>query len=236
MIGKEILNYVIISKIGSGGMGTVYIAEHKHIREQKVAIKMIHSEMVNDFTRKRLTEEAKHLAKLDHPNIVKFINYHIDDDGNIYLIMEYAEGVTIEKYLNEVNGLIVEDRICGIFEPILDAFGYAHSKGIIHRDIKPSNIIVTPDGTPKILDFGIATIIGCDEEEGKMIVGTPSYMSPEQVKSEHLDQRSDVYSLGVLLHQMLTGTAPYDTSTLTEHEISEKVVNESLPPLRSYYK
>ena len=233
MIGKEILNYVILSEIGSGGMGTVYLAENKYISKQKVAIKMLHADIVNDFTRKRLKEEAEHLAELDHPNIVKFINYHIED-GNIFLIMEYAEGVTLEHYINNVNGLIVEDKICAIFEPILDAMRYAHSKGIVHRDIKPANIIITPEGTPKILDFGIATIIG--KKDDNYVAGTPSFMSPEQVKGDELDQRSDIYSLGVMLHEMMTGKAPYDTTTLTAREITEKVVNEPLPPMKAFYK
>ncbi len=236
MIGKEILNYTIIERLGAGGMGTVYLAVNKYIKQKKVAIKVIHPEMANDYTKKMLMQEAEHLASLDHANIVKFLNYHIDDDGTIYLIMEYAEGVSLEKFINEVNGLVVEDRVCNIFEPILDGFGYAHKKGILHRDIKPSNIIITPEGTPKILDFGIAKIIGDESETDKVIVGTPSYMSPEQVRGEELDNRSDIYSLGVLLHQMMTGNAPYDTTTLSEHEINDKVVNEKLPPMRSFYK
>lgn len=241
MIGKEILNYRIISLIGTGGMGSVYLAEHTLISEQKVAIKVINANMVNDFTRDLLRKEAKRLASLKHQNIVTFHNYHIDSEGNVYLVMEYAEGKSLEDYINNINGLIVEDRICPIFEPILDAVGYAHRKGILHRDIKPANIIVGTDGNPKILDFGIAQIIkdngeGESEEEETVIMGTPSYMSPEQVKGEKLDERSDIYSLGVLLHQMLTGNAPYDTTTLTEQQINQKVVEEPLPRMKTYYK
>lgn len=239
MIGKEILNYKIISLIGSGGMGSVYLAEHKLITEQKVAIKVINANMVNDYTRDMLKKEAKRLALLKHQNIVRFQDYHIDKDGNVYLVMEYAEGKSLEDYLKNINGLIVEDRICPIFEPILDAVGYAHKKGILHRDIKPANIVIGTDGQPKILDFGIAQIIkknGEEAEEDNLIMGTPSYMSPEQVKGEHLDERSDIYSLGVLLHQMLTGNPPYDTTTLTEQEINTKVVEEKLPRMKTYYK
>lgn len=241
MIGKEILNYRIVSLIGTGGMGSVYLAEHTLISEQKVAIKVIKANMVNDFTRDLLRKEAKRLASLKHQNIVTFHNYHIDNEGNVYLVMEYAEGTSLEDYINNINGLIVEERICPIFEPILDAVGYAHRKGILHRDIKPANIIVGTDGNPKILDFGIAQIIkdngeGESEEEETVIMGTPSYMSPEQVKGEKLDERSDIYSLGVLLHQMLTGNAPYDTTTLTEQQINQKVVEEPLPRMKTYYK
>lgn len=238
MIGKEILNYTIISLIGKGGMGSVYLAEHKYIKQQKVAIKVINGNMINDFKRQRLAEEADRLARMNHPNIVHFINYHIDEAGSIYLIMEYADGYSLEDYIKNVSGLIVEDKICSFFEPLLDAFDYAHKHKIIHKDIKPSNIIITNEGTPKILDFGIAALL--DEGEGStdkdIIMGTPSYMSPEQVKGENLDQRSDIYSLGVLLHQMLTGNPPYDTTTLTEHEIYKHVVEDNLPRMKTYYK
>ena len=159
MIGKEILNYTIVSFIGKGGMGSVYLAEHKYIKQQKVAIKVINTEMVNAFTRKHLEEEAEHLASLNHQNIVHFLDYHIDEEGNIYLIMEYADGVSLDEYIRTISGLIVEDRICPLFEPILDAVGYAHKHKIIHLDIKPANIIITHEGIPKILDFGIAKII-----------------------------------------------------------------------------
>ncbi len=236
MIGKEILNYTIVSFIGKGGMGSVYLAEHKYIKQQKVAIKVINADMVNDFTRSRLQQEAEALARLNHPNIVHFLDYHIDEGGNIYLIEEYAEGVSLEKYIKEVNGLIVEDRLCAKFEPILDAMNYAHKMHILHRDLKPSNIIITEDGTPKILDFGIATLMREDAQDEGLIMGTPTYMSPEQVKGEKLDERSDIYSLGVVLFQMLTGVAPYDATTMSEFDINKAVVEEDLPRLKSYYK
>ena len=206
MIGKEILNYIIVSKIGDGGMGTVYLAEHKFIQQQKVAIKVIRKDMVNESSRRRLQEEAEHLAGLNHPNIVKFLNYHIDNEGNVYLIMEYAEGDTLAQYIRTKTGLIVESRILPIFEPILDAFDYAHKKKVIHRDIKPSNIIVTPDGTPKILDFGISTILDENVDEGKeeaFIMGTPSFMSPEQVRGQGIDFRSDRQCRGVPILEVI---------------------------------
>lgn len=234
---NEVLNYRIVKLIGKGGMGSVYLAEHKTISNQKAAIKVINADMVNDFTRERLRQEARHLADLHHANIVSLFDYHVDDKGNVYLIMSFAEGKNLEDYILEDSGLIVEDRICQLFEPILDAVGYAHKHGIIHRDIKPSNVIITPEGSAQILDFGISTIVHDNgKEEDDFIMGTPSYMSPEQVKGEKVDERSDIYSLGVMLHQMLTGNPPYDTTTLTEVEINQKVVEEPLPRLRSYYK
>ena len=238
MIGKIILNYRVTSLLGQGGMGSVYLAEHTLISKEKVAIKVINADMANDFTRSLLRDEAEHLAGLNHPNIVAFKNYHIDESGNIYLIMEYAEGSNLEEYIRSINGLVVEDRVFPLFGPILDAVGYAHKKNILHRDIKPANVVITTEGTPKILDFGIAKIIknAGEEDEDKFVMGTPSFMSPEQVRGEHLDQRSDIYSLGVLLHQMMTGNPPYDTTTLTEQEINDKVVNEQLPRIRTFYK
>lgn len=245
IIGKEILNYIILSQIGKGGMGSVYLAEHKYIKQQKVAIKVINANMVNDFTRNRLAEEADRLSRLNHPNIVHFVNYHIDEEGNVYLIMEYAEGDNLEHYINHVSGLIVEEKVAPIFEPILDAMEYAHKHNIIHKDIKPSNIIITTEGIPKVLDFGISSLMedksaGLSAEDSQqdndIIMGTPSYMSPEQVKGQKLDARSDIYSLGVMLHQILTGNPPYDTTTLTEFEIYKHVVEEPLPRMKTYYK
>lgn len=239
LIGKEILNYRILSVIGSGGMGTVYLGAHKFISEQKVAIKVIRSEMVNQSAKERLKKEAGILASLNHPNIVKFLNYEIDSEGNIYLIMEYVEGLTLEQYIKTVSGLIVEKKVLQFFEPILDAVEYAHKKNIIHRDIKPSNIIITNDGKPKILDFGISSVFKANENtdaQEEFIMGTPSYMSPEQIKGKNIDYRSDIYSLGVLLYQMLTGNAPYDTSTMSEMNIQEKVITEPLPRMKSYYR
>ncbi len=246
LIGKEILNYRILEVIGGGGMGKVYLAQNKFIAEQKVAIKVINHDMLNDFTRAKLEEEAHRLASLNHPNIVRLINFHKDTQGSCYLIMEYASGVSIETYINEINGLVVEDRICPLFDPILDGISAAHNHRnaqgqrdpIIHCDIKPANIIVTPSAEPtvKILDFGIAKIVSQQDDSTQLVMGTPSYMSPEQVKGEKVDARSDIYSLGVLLHQMLTGNAPYDTTTLTEQDIHMKVIEEPLPRIATYYK
>lgn len=253
----EILNYIFTEQdiIGKGGMGSVYKAKHKFIEGEMAAVKVINANMITDFTRQLLQQEAQNLSSLNHPNIVQFKNYHIDGQGNIYLIMEYVDGLSLDQYIRKETGLIVESRICPIFEPILDAVGYAHKrgahgKGIMHLDIKPANIIIkkekTSDGeekiVPKILDFGIAQIIKTEDvvitggPTKKVIMGTPSYMSPEQTKGESLDSRSDIYSLGVLLHQMLIGRPPYDTTTLSEFDINRKVMEDPLPRIKSYYE
>ena len=241
---KEILNYVILSELGKGGMGTVYLAQNKNMENDKVAIKVINSSMINDFTRQRLKEEAIILQKLSHTNIVAFKNFHIDEDNNVYLIMEYAEGLSLEDYIRKKHGLIVEKDSEEIFAPILDAFAYAHKNGVLHRDIKPSNIIITEtedkDGNkviiPKVLDFGIAKIFSkTGTVKDDLFVGTPSYMSPEQIKMEDLDERSDVYSLGVLLYHALTGKPPYDTSTMSQHQIEQSVVESPLKRMKEFY-
>jgi serine/threonine-protein kinase len=154
--------------------------------------------------------------------------------------MDLIDGITLEEFINSKNGLIVEKRSYEMFDQILSAFAYAHKKGVVHRDIKPANIILTNDSegnfVPKVLDFGIATIVSeSSETEKGWVVGTPSYMSPEQVLGINIDTRSDIYSLGVLLHQMLTGRAPYDTTTLSELEINNKVVKDPLPRMKEFY-
>ena len=240
LIGKEILNYRIESLIGKGGMGSVYLAANKHIN-QKVAIKMLNENLAgSDIIRQKFKGEAKTLQALDHPNIVHFLNYVENEDG-VFLIMEYIDGITLDDFINTKQGLIVETKAYDLFSQILDAFTYAHKRGVVHRDIKPANIILTHDNegnfVVRVLDFGIAKIISeSNEDEKNMMVGTPLYMSPEQIRGEDVDERSDIYSLGVLLHQMLTGRAPYDATTLSETNIQKKVVEEKLPRMKEYYQ
>ena len=235
MIGKIILNYRIESLIGKGGMGMVYLATNIN-REQKVAIKVLNAELAGDENiRKRFKQEATTLAKLDHSSIVRFLNY-VEEDGNIYLIMEYVVGMTLDAHIENVSGPIHEKQALKYFKQSLDAFKYAHTQGIVHRDIKPSNIIVTNSGQIKVLDFGIAKIINdSGMTEVGMQIGTAMYMSPEQVRGQEVDKRSDIYSLGVLLHQMVSGVAPYDSTTLSEFDINVKVVEEPLPRAKEFY-
>jgi serine/threonine-protein kinase len=165
----------------------------------------------------------------------------VENEDGVFLIMEYVDGITLDDFINTKQGLIVEAKAYELFSQILDAFAYAHKQGVIHRDIKPANIILTNDNegnfVVKILDFGIARIVSeSNEDEKGLVVGTPAYMSPEQVRGENTDERSDIYSLGVLLHQMLTGHAPYDSTTLSETEIQKKVVEDPLPRMKEYYQ
>lgn len=235
MVPVDLLNYQLIRLLGRGGMGEVYLARNKNI-EQFVAVKALHPKYANNpMIRSRFKQEAVMLNSLNHPNIVKFLNF-VENEYGVFLIMEYVEGCTLEEFINKRNGLIVENKAYPMFAEILNAFSYAHQRGIIHRDIKPSNIFLDKEGHIKIMDFGIAQIISeANNNLSGSSMGTPAYMSPEQVYGQNLDQRSDIYSLGVLFHQMLTGRAPYDSTTMSELEIKGHVVNEKLPRMKNYY-
>lgn len=236
MVPVDLLNYQLIRLLGRGGMGEVYLARNKNI-EQYVAVKALHPKYANNpMVRARFKQEAVMLNSLNHPNIVKFLNF-VENEYGVFLIMEYVEGQTLEDFIMNKNGLIVEEKAYPMFTEILNAFSYAHQHDIIHRDIKPSNILLDRNGHVKIMDFGIAQIISEVNEKtmGGMAMGTPAYMSPEQVYGQPLNQRSDIYSLGVLFHQMLTGRAPYDSTTMSEMEIKGHVVNEKLPRMKNYY-
>lgn len=236
MVPVDLLNYHLIRMLGSGGMGEVYLARNKNI-EQYVAVKALHPRYGNNpMLRAKFKQEAVMLNSLNHPNIVKFYNF-VENEYGVFLIMEYVEGDTLEDFISKKNGLIVQEKAYPMFAEILSAFAYAHQHGIIHRDIKPSNIFLDKDGHIKVMDFGIAQIISevNSMETGHVSMGTPAFMSPEQVFGQPLDQRSDIYSLGVLFHQMLTGRAPYDSTTMSDMEIKGRVVNESLPRMKNYY-
>ena len=235
MIGTKILNYEIKSLLGEGGMGNVYLAEHAQLG-RKVAIKMLHPRLAsNESLRKRFLNEASAMAHLQHPNIVALYDYMENDDG-LFLIMEYVEGHELDHYIKNVTGPIGEEEIEKIMAQTLGAFDYAHSKGIVHRDIKPSNILLTAEGQVKVLDFGIAKLLDADKTLTKTgtQMGTVLYMSPEQVKGEKVDQRSDIYALGVTLFQMATGQAPYRSDT-TEFEVYNRIVRDPLPKASTIY-
>lgn len=235
MIPTEILNYRIVRLIGTGGMGSVYLATNTNI-DQQVAIKVLRPELAESpMLRARLKQEAEMLCALDHPGIVKFLNY-VESPEGVYLIMEYVRGITLEDFIHNKNGLVVEKKAYPMITEMLDAFAYAHSKGIVHRDIKPSNIIIQEDGHIKVMDFGIAQIMSESRTlDSKYMVGTPTYMSPEQVYSKDVDERSDIYSIGVLIHHMLTGRAPYDSTLLTAQEIKRRVIHNQMPRMADYY-
>ena len=236
MIGRKILNYEIKKLLGEGGMGNVYLAEHTQLG-RKVAVKSLHPQLVkNEGLRARFKKEASTMAHLQHPKIVTLYDYVEEEDG-LFLIMEFVEGLPLDEYIREKSGPIPSEIAIPMMMQILDAFSYAHSKGIVHRDIKPSNIIISDRDEIKILDFGIAKLLS---EAGNKLtktgtqMGTVFYMSPEQVQGKDIDIRSDIYSLGVTFYQMLTGISPYDGMT-TEFEVYSKIVSEPLPNASSLY-
>jgi len=235
MIGTRIFNYRIIRLIGEGGMAKVYEAIHEKFENRRVAIKILDPVLTaNADIRHRFENEAKIMASLDHPNIVKVMDY-TDESDRLAIVMEYLEGYTLSDYVKKFGSLSPK-TVGKLMVSILHAFQYAHEHGIIHRDVKPSNILLDDQLNPKIMDFGIAKLLTDNSvtRTGTQM-GTPTYMSPEQVRDvKDIDKRSDIYSLGVTLFFMLTGAAPYNSTTLSTFDIYNKIVHEPLPPLTSH--
>ena len=221
--GAQIGRYKLLQKLGEGGFGVVYMAEQKEPVKRRVALKIIKMGMDTQQVVARFEAERQALAMMDHPNIAKVLDAGATDTGRPYFVMELVKGVPITKYCDD-NSLTTQERL-ELFIPVCHAIQHAHQKGIIHRDIKPSNVMVTlHDGVPvpKVIDFGIAKATQ-QELTGKTIftqynqfIGTPAYMSPEQAEMSGLDidTRSDIYSLGVLLYELLVGRTPLDGKEL----------------------
>lgn len=234
MIDK-IRDYKIIKKLGEGGMGTVYLAKDEML-ERNVAIKVLSPLLTKDphFT-ERFRHEAKVQASLIHSGIVGLYNYFQEKD-NYCMVMEYVEGDTL-KHIISTTGPIPEQKAVWILSQMLEAVGFAHKKGIIHRDIKPSNILLNKDDAVKILDFGIAKILqdkGLTKTGTKM--GTIYYMSPEQIKAvKDIDNRTDIYSIGVTFYEMLSGKVPFNVDTDSDFEIMNEIVTGEIKDPREIY-
>ena len=239
MIGKKISNYIIKEFIAEGGMGSVYLGEHE-ILGWKGAIKVLHKEYAaNDEVVSRFTQEAKMLIELKHSAIVEIRDFGIFE-GSPFIIMEYIDGLPLDEYITKVSGPINKEDAIKILSRILDAVQFAHDRGVVHRDLKPSNVMVYPETKQvKILDFGIAKRLSNGDFAKTRVgqkLGTLPYMSPEQVRGiSGVDSHTDIYSLGVLFHQMVTGQKPYDVDSLTEFDLSMKIVQEPLPRIKSIY-
>ena len=229
-INKTIGKYIINSKIGEGGMASVYEAVHERLGT-KVAIKILSPILArNPQLRQRFENEANFMASLNHPNITRVLDIEEQDD-TLAIVMELLEGEDLDDRVKR-TGPLSENEAKVIFIQVLNAFEYAHSKGIVHRDIKPSNIFIDKNDQVKILDFGIAKIFGTGNEltQTGTQMGTPVYMSPEQVKGDKsIDHRSDIYSLGITLYFLLVGKAPYERAEESSFEIFTKIVNDPIP-------
>ncbi|HEY9403682.1 MAG TPA: protein kinase [Pyrinomonadaceae bacterium] len=233
--GARVGAYRILRELGRGGMGAVYLAERAEGDFRKfVAVKVVKRGMDTEFVLRRFRHERRALAALDHPNIARLLDGGATDDGLPYIIMEHVEGQDIDRYCDE-HRLSIHARL-RLFLDVCAGVSHAHQSLIIHRDIKPSNILVTDDGTPKLLDFGIAKILNpsladapLEHTATALRMLTPDYASPEQVRGERVTTVSDVYSLGVLLYLLLTGRRPYHFSTYRFEEIM-RVVCEQNPP------
>jgi serine/threonine protein kinase len=230
--GRRIGSYQLIREIGRGGMGTVYLARRADEQYEKlVALKVVRRGMDTEDIVRRFRNERQILASLDHPNIARLLDGGMTDDGLPYLVMEYVEGTPVGDYCDR-HHLTTNERL-QLFRTICAAVQHAHQNLVVHRDLKPSNILVTPDGTPKLLDFGIAKVL-TPELSALMIehtrtefrVLTPDCASPEQVRGEKLMTTSDVYSLGVVLYELLTGHRPYRSQRTPPHELARLICEQ----------
>jgi eukaryotic-like serine/threonine-protein kinase len=229
-VGRQFGAYEVIREIGRGGLGAVYLAARADDEYRKqVAIKVIRRGLDTDDIIRRFRNERQILAQLDHPNIARLIDGGTTDDGLPYFVMEYVNGEPITAYC-DANALPTTERLT-LFRKVCAAVTYAHQNLVIHRDLKPSNILVTQEGEPKLLDFGIAKLLGTGDELftqtiPALRVMTPEYASPEQVKGDKIMTTSDVYSLGVLLYELLTGQRPYRLKTRTPEEIARAITEQ----------
>ncbi|MFC1764274.1 protein kinase [Planctomycetota bacterium] len=239
--GTKIGRYELLELIGEGGMGLVYLAEQREPVKRRVALKIVKLGMDTRQVVARFEAERQTLAQLEHPNIAHVFDAGTTDTGRPYFVMEYVEGRSITKYCDE-HKLSVEQRL-ELFQQVCEGVHHAHQKGIIHRDLKPSNILISVHGdraVPKIIDFGIAKAITqplltekTSFTEHGQLLGTPEYMSPEQAEMAYqdVDTRSDIYSLGILLYELLAGATPFDTDRLRKGGIDhiQQVICEEEP-------
>ncbi len=240
--GHRIGRYKLLQQIGEGGAGVVFMAEQEEPVQRRVALKVIKPGMDTKSVIARFEAERQALALMDHPNIAKVFDAGATESGRPYFVMELIRGVKITDYCDQ-NALTTEDRL-GLFVQVCQAVQHAHQKGIIHRDLKPSNILVTGtvagSALPVVIDFGIAKATTNQRLTDKtlftafeMLIGTPAYMSPEQavLSSADVDTRTDIYSLGVLLYELVTGSTPFDGGALLQAGLDEirRVIREEEP-------
>lgn len=243
LLNQILGEYRIEKLIGSGGMGRVYLARSTTEATREVAMKVLGRAVTSQIAIQRFAREAEVMKKLDHPAIASFYASGMYDDGEgavPWFAMEYIENAKELAMWCDAKQLDLRERL-GIVAQISDAIGHAHRMGIVHRDLKPANILVTVDGSPKVIDFGVARCLGNDSEmtaiqtQTGQLVGTMQYMSPEQFAGDprKIDQRADVYALGVILFELISGTYPHDVRALSVHEAARIVCDIDAPDVRS---
>lgn len=212
MIGQYIQNYQVTAHLGEGGMGTVYRATDT-VLGREVALKMLHTPLINQSQfLERFRKEARILAQLLHPNITAIYNF-IEQNNHHYMVMEYVEGKNLDSLLRQ-HRVLSYQTIVPVFIQALEGLHHAHKKGIFHRDIKPSNLILTPDGTVKVMDFGIARMAGEQRmTQVNRVVGTVEFMAPELIQGKDPSVASDIYATAVTMYELLTGKLPFESST-----------------------
>jgi serine/threonine-protein kinase len=231
-IPRSVGKYEIVDAIGAGGMGTVYRAFDPTL-ERMVALKIVHLDRVQEVApaqlRERFRNEARAVARLNHPAIVTIFDYDDQDPVGAYIAMEYVQGCALDEYVKQRPELHLEDAVSAM-QQVLAGLGYAHGKDVVHRDVKPSNLLVTRDGLVKITDFGIARIGPRSTTQTGLLVGTPQYMAPEQYMGGAVDHRCDIHAAGAVLYELLTGSPPFMG---TSAEIMYKVCHEVPKPMSS---
>jgi len=228
-IGKQIGKYKLTKLLGEGGMGAVFLADRTGGEfEQQVAVKLLKQGFVSKIALSRFISERQILARLHHRFIAQLIDGGTTDEGMPYLVMEYIEGLPLLDFCNGQK-LDLKARL-ELFQKICSAVQYAHQHLVIHRDLKPSNIMVTEDGSPKLLDFGISKLVSVEgdtqQTQTEFRALTPGYASPEQVKGDTISTATDVYSLGIILYELLTGKRPYNTDSTNFSEIIRAICEE----------
>ena len=220
--------YQLVRRIGQGGMGAVYEANRVDDFQKKVALKIIKQEFDSDFARNKFQQERQLLAKLEHPYICRLLDGGESPDGSPYLVLEFVDGLAIHRYAEKLD----REGQLRLFVKVCEAVEYAHRNLVIHRDLKPANILVTPNGDPKLLDFGIAKLVDSSTEKTQtgVIALTPDYASPEQVTGGPITTASDVYSLGMILYEMLTGRKAYSFDTNAPSGIERTICNRAPAP------
>ena len=227
MIGKKIYNYEINALLGKGGMGTVYRATDTMLGRE-VALKMLHPELtIQPQFLERFKKEARVLAQLLHVNIAVIYNF-LEQDSNHFMVMEFVEGTNLEELMKKYK-VLSPQFVVPVFVQALEGLNHAHKKNIFHRDIKPANLMLTPEGTVKLMDFGIAKIAG----EQKMtqvnkIIGTIEYMAPELIQGQDASASSDIYAMGLTLYEVLTGQLPFENDT--DYNMMQAILNKKVSP------